>query len=141
MSYVYDYPRFKVTTAVVIKDADTGRVLILKRAPESLEGNKWCLPGGNLEEGQSVMEAVVAEVMEETGIQLFLDEMRVGGVIDDIHSGNDWERSITVVFLVDMFMAEKYDIKLDKESIEYMWVDPENIQDYSVAFGHERFIN
>lgn len=46
---------------------ERGRVLILRRAEEE---NLWSVPGGGMEPGESLTEAVVREVREETGLQV-----------------------------------------------------------------------
>jgi 8-oxo-dGTP diphosphatase len=51
--------------AVVVDDR--GRVLLVKRATEPSKG-QWSLPGGLLELGESLSEAVAREVNEETGL-------------------------------------------------------------------------
>jgi 8-oxo-dGTP diphosphatase len=50
--------------AVVVHE---GRVLLVRRGREPLRG-KWSLPGGLLELGESLIEGVVREVREETGL-------------------------------------------------------------------------
>jgi len=50
--------------AVVIRD---GRVLLIRRGKEPLRG-RWVVPGGTVELGETLEEAVVREVEEETGL-------------------------------------------------------------------------
>ena len=50
--------------AVVIHD---GRVLLVRRGKEPLRG-RWVVPGGTVEAGETLEEAVVREVEEETGL-------------------------------------------------------------------------
>ncbi len=44
-----------------------GRLLLVQRANEPQEGS-WCLPGGRVEPGELLAEAVVRELEEETGL-------------------------------------------------------------------------
>ncbi|HXE75278.1 MAG TPA: NUDIX hydrolase [Candidatus Xenobia bacterium] len=59
--------------AVVVRD---GHVLLVQRAQEPLSG-KWTLPGGAVELGETLEEAVVRELREETGL-----DVRVLGLIE-----------------------------------------------------------
>lgn len=52
--------------ALVVQD---GRVLLIRRAAEPLRGY-WGLPGGAVELGETVVEALRREVLEETGLEV-----------------------------------------------------------------------
>ena len=59
--------------AVVVRD---GKALIVKRAHEPRKG-EWSLPGGLLELGESLQDAVRREIKEETSL-----DIEVGPVIE-----------------------------------------------------------
>jgi 8-oxo-dGTP diphosphatase len=59
--------------AVVVRD---GKALIVKRAHEPRKG-EWSLPGGLLELGESLQDAVRREIREETSL-----DIEVGPVIE-----------------------------------------------------------
>ncbi|HET6900557.1 MAG TPA: NUDIX hydrolase [Vicinamibacteria bacterium] len=44
-----------------------GRVVLVRRGKESLRG-RWVIPGGTVELGETLEEAVVREMREETGL-------------------------------------------------------------------------
>ena len=74
--------------AVVIAEE---RVLLIRRGTPPLAG-EWSLPGGRLELGESVEQAVVREVREETGLDVaplqllgvydLIDRDEAGAVLD-----------------------------------------------------------
>ena len=73
--------------AVIVAIIDDGKILLTKR--EDFE--VWCLPGGGVEDGESVAEAGVREAKEETGIDVELTSLvgvysRVGGMWNDMHA-------------------------------------------------------
>ena len=59
--------------AVIVQD---GKVLIVKRKYDPLAG-QWSLPGGGVELGETLVDSVVREMLEETGLQI-----EVGPVIE-----------------------------------------------------------
>jgi 8-oxo-dGTP diphosphatase len=54
----------------------SGRTLLIRRGNPPLEG-EWSIPGGTLEIGETLLDAVRRELAEETGI-----EVRVGELIE-----------------------------------------------------------
>ena len=65
--------------AVVVEN---GRVLLVRRGHEPLKG-RWSLPGGLIELGEGLEEAVRREVQEETG--LLVEPVELVEVLDRIH--------------------------------------------------------
>ncbi len=49
----------------VIFDQDRRKILLTRRA----DNDRWCLPGGHVEPGETVAEACIREIQEETGLQ------------------------------------------------------------------------
>lgn len=52
--------------AVIVHE---GRVLLIERANEPLKG-EWSLPGGAVELGETLEQAMLREVLEETGLRV-----------------------------------------------------------------------
>jgi 8-oxo-dGTP diphosphatase len=69
--------------AVVIRG---NRVLLVRRGKEPLRG-RWVIPGGTVELGETLAQAVVREVDEETGIRVRPREVML--VFDRIHRAGD----------------------------------------------------
>ncbi|MBM4289187.1 MAG: NUDIX domain-containing protein [Deltaproteobacteria bacterium] len=53
----------------LIADA-AGRVLLLQRAATAYGPGQWCLPGGKVDYGQTLVEALAREIREETALEL-----------------------------------------------------------------------
>ena len=73
-----------VGVGAVVIDGD--RVLLVRRANEPLKG-EWSLPGGAVELGESLREAIAREVLEETGLSV--DVGPVVDVLDRIRLDDD----------------------------------------------------
>ena len=63
---------------------DHGRLLCIRRGHGPGAG-LWSLPGGRVEAGETLHEAVVREVMEETGLEVVVD--RFVGYVERIGEG------------------------------------------------------
>lgn len=73
--------------AVIVAIIEDGKVLLTKR--EDFE--VWCLPGGSVEDGESLAEAGMREAKEETGLDVELTRLvgvysRLGGGMVDVHA-------------------------------------------------------
>jgi mutator protein MutT len=62
------YPRYPLV-GVGALIFNRGRILMVQRAKQPLAG-KWSLPGGLVETGESLRDAVCREVWEETGLEI-----------------------------------------------------------------------
>jgi 8-oxo-dGTP pyrophosphatase MutT (NUDIX family) len=83
--------RLSVAVTGFIFTADRCRILLTRRA----DNGEWCLPGGRVEPGESLEDAVCREVLEETG--LVVNVVRLLGASSDPDSvcaypdGNRWQ--------------------------------------------------
>jgi 8-oxo-dGTP diphosphatase len=65
---------------------DHGRILLVLRGQEPAKGT-WSVPGGRVEAGESDAEAVVREVLEETGVRVVAGDL-AGTVERDAPNGD-----------------------------------------------------
>jgi 8-oxo-dGTP diphosphatase len=79
--------RVNCVGAIVV---DSGRILLIRRGHPPGEG-LWSVPGGRVEPGESDVEAVAREVLEETGLSVVpgrlagtVDRPGPGGVVYEI---------------------------------------------------------
>jgi ADP-ribose pyrophosphatase YjhB (NUDIX family) len=68
-------------SAVARRDGGNGEILLIQRADNA----HWGLPGGHVEPGESVAQATVREVLEETGFAI-----EVGRLIG-VYSDPEWQ--------------------------------------------------
>jgi 8-oxo-dGTP diphosphatase len=64
---------------------DDGRLLLVRRANAPGRG-RWSVPGGRVEPGEMIQEAVVRELLEETGVEgVCMGLIGVAESLDDDH--------------------------------------------------------
>ncbi len=69
-----DSPLVGVGAIIVATTARENQVLLIRRGSAPLQG-EWSLPGGVLECGETLREAVIREASEETGLKVETVEM------------------------------------------------------------------
>lgn len=107
--------RHAVIDALVLNDK--GEVLLVKRSKgKLLEGGKWALVGGFIERDETLEEAVVREVREETGWDV--KDIQLLRITDDPNRPNEDRQNIVFVYVCQVVkkMGEA-----DQESTEQRW--------------------
>ncbi len=116
--------------AVIVAVIDDGKVLLTKR--EDFE--VWCLPGGSVEDGESMAEAGSREAKEETGLDVELTRLvgvysRLGGGMRDVHA---------VLYTARPIGGE---LKTQpNETIEVAWFPFDQLPE-DLLFGHKKRIS
>lgn len=59
-------PNSMVVAASAVVPDERGRILLVERA----DSGDWALPGGGMEVGETIIDCVVREVREETGLEV-----------------------------------------------------------------------
>ncbi|HET9648696.1 MAG TPA: NUDIX domain-containing protein [Microlunatus sp.] len=76
--------RQRATVRVILIDPNEGRTLLFEDSDPGVEGSRWWVtPGGGIDPGESLQQAAVREVLEETGCEL--EEDRLIGPIATRH--------------------------------------------------------
>ncbi len=70
--FVYWERPLPAVAAVIRESEASGRILLVRRRYPPQEG-LWTLPGGGVEAGESIDEAMIREAEEETGLAIALD--------------------------------------------------------------------
>lgn len=133
--YTYDYPRPAVTVdAVVFRRNDLGKweVLLIKRKNEPFS-NYWALPGGFVDENETLEEAVQRELYEETSLKgLQLTQLRAFSKPDRDPRG----RTISIAFVG--VLRENVVVNPQDDAKDTKWFCIENLP--RLAFDHEEII-
>ena len=102
-----------------------GRVLLVKRGKEPAKG-LWAIPGGKIEAGEKLTDAVKREFLEETGI-----EVEVGEVVYVFDAINLPKYHYVIIdYLVKMIGG---DLRAGDDAEEVRWFTPDELDQYPVA--------
>ncbi|MGC8121596.1 Nudix family hydrolase [Marinobacter sp. VGCF2001] len=108
-----------VAVGVVVRD---GRVLIARRPDSAHQGGLLEFPGGKVEAGETVQQALCREILEETGV--VLSESSLEPVIGIRHDYGD-----KCVFLDVWLSHSAHGEPEGKEGQPVSWVSPDTLKD------------
>ena len=132
-----EYPAYPIAgvTAVVFRGSE---VLLVRRGNEPSVG-KLGIPGGVLELGETVEEAVVREVEEETGIRV--KPVRVLDVLDSIV--RDDEGGIRFHYVLLEFLCEPLggELRASSDVSDALWAPLDRLEELDVMPRTRAFID
>jgi len=105
-----------------------GRVLLIRRGKEPLYG-RWVVPGGTVELGETLEEALVREMEEETGLRV--EPLEVLTVFDRIQ--RDGERVAYHYVIVDYLCRWlEGEARAASDALEVAWASPGELAAYDL---------
>ena len=102
------------------------RILLLKRHPLDYMPNVWEIPGGHVDPGESIGDALARELQEETGFSL-REVRRYVGRYD--YSG-EFGRTRQWNFEVSVHTADRI---VHPEHVAYAWITKEEVAQYPMT--------
>jgi len=110
---------------VVVHD---GRVVLIRRGKEPLYG-RWVVPGGTVELGETLEEALVREMHEETGLRV--EPVEVLTVFDRIEREGD--RVVYHYVIVDYLCRWRAgEVQASSDALEAAWAAPDELFRYDL---------
>ncbi|MGD2117470.1 MAG: Nudix family hydrolase [Chromatiales bacterium] len=103
-----------VHVAVAVLRNAAGQILIQQRAADSHQGGLWEFPGGKLEAGESLSQALTREIHEELGIRVLAHQPLIQirhdygdrHVLLDVHLVNQWQGEVSAMEQQPLHWAE-----------------------------------
>ena len=122
-SFNREYPQRPIVTAVACVFRGD-RVLLIKRGREPSKG-RWSVPGGAIELGEKIYDAVRREVREECGIEI--EVVKVINAADSIvpdEAGRVWFHYVPIYILARYVSGEAHP---DSDAMEVGWMVREEL--------------
>jgi 8-oxo-dGTP diphosphatase len=128
--YTYQYPRPTVTVDIIVLRKNMTEILLIKRLNPPFEGN-WALPGGFLDMNETLEEAAVRELKEETGLSgISLQQLHAFSALDR----DPRHRTISVVFY-GILAGNHADAVAGSDAKEAKWFNLNHLP--PLAFDHD----
>lgn len=107
-----------------------GKFLILKRSgSDGTDPDLWDLPGGNIAEGEQIIDALEREVFEEIGLAKESNSIcGPVGLVTGVYRAT--EKMVIAIYLCD---TKKTTVNLNKDHSDYKWVEYEELSNYETG--------
>jgi len=132
-----EYPRQPIVGvgALIIHD---GRLVLVKRGVEPSRG-RWSIPGGAVELGEGVREAVLREAREECGLDIEILNERPMDAVDNI--SRDEEGGLRYHYVLLQFLTRPRGGKLTPGSdvLDAKWVPLEEVETFDLTESFRSF--
>jgi len=135
MTYTYKYPQIAVTVDIILfaKEKDDLSVLLIQRKNPPFE-NMWAFPGGFVDINETLENAALRELKEETGITgIELKQFYVFDAIDR----DPRTRTISVAF-TGFVPSKNILTRADDDAKNVKWFDVKEIEE--MAFDHKEIL-
>ena len=136
MAYTYDYPRPSLTVDCIIFGLDESsrlKVLLIQRANEPFK-HHWALPGGFVDENETLEAAALRELKEETGVSnVFIEQLFTFGTPGRDPRG----RVVTIAFYALINLGE-HKIGADTDAADVKWFPINKLP--QLAFDHAEIL-
>ena len=129
------FPTHIVAVGGVVEN-NKGEILLVKQR----NNGEWVYPGGQVEVGETIIEALIREVREESGINISVDKLFWIGSNIAGHKGYDGVDNVPTKVIFG-FICSYIDGELcdSDETSEARWVKKENVLDMIPLVICDRF--
>jgi nucleoside triphosphatase len=101
-------------------------------------GDKYVIPGGHIEMGEKMEDALKREILEETGLKIY--DIKLISIMESIYS-DTFHRKKHFIFIDYICRTDSYKVKLNEEAQEYKWVDLDEIDNLELGGFTRELLN
>ena len=115
-----------LTNLCLVEDPTNGKVVLQYRSPEKTHWAGYAFPGGHIEEGESLVESVIREIYEETGLTI---------VDPKLVAVKDWPLDEGGRYIVFCYKATEFTGQLrSSEEGEVSWVEKDQLDQLDLSY-------
>lgn len=118
------YPEVTVGALIFNKE---GKLLICKSHKWD---NKYVIPGGHIEYGEKIKDALKREILEETNLKVY--DIKLLSINENILD-NEFHQDKHFIFLDFICKSKSSKVSLNDEAQSFKWVDLEKIEKYNIG--------
>jgi 8-oxo-dGTP diphosphatase len=134
MKYCYQYPRAALAVDCVVFGLDEGlRIMLIQRDLPPFLG-RWALPGGFVRLDETLEEAALRELREETGLsRVYLEQLRAFSALDR----DPRERVVSMAFSA-LVKPSEHEVRAATDARDAAWFPVNDLP--RLAFDHARIV-
>jgi 8-oxo-dGTP pyrophosphatase MutT (NUDIX family) len=128
---LFDDPDFdindpKTRVGVLVVDRDTGRVMV-RHTKDNFDGYGWTFSKGGIDNGETVHDAAMRELFEETGLSA--EDVNVVGALNGSYGGGGGSKNYFFIAQVSNG-ADKFNIDGNDETDDLVFADPADVASF-----------
>jgi 8-oxo-dGTP diphosphatase len=133
-----EVPRSPIAGVGAVITNSAGQVALVRRGKAPREG-QWSIPGGRIEWGETIEQALLREIMEETGLMVKLE--RLIDVVDFV--ARDASGVVTGHYVLIDFKAAQLsgELRAGSDAAEACWANPYMLEQYALWNETRRIID
>ena len=110
---------------------NSGKILMGLRKENGPNPNYWEFPGGKIEQNETVSEAVIREIKEETNLT----------VVNPLYLGSIQHKYSHFGVNISLFIAFPKSIKSLSLNQQHLWIKIKNIMDYPLPKANHKMLD
>ena len=118
-----------------VVENEHGEILLVKH-----NNGEWAYPGGMVDNGENLIDALIREIQEESGINVSVDKLFWVGSNTSTHEGHSGVKIVPTKVVLN-FICSFIDGELrgSNETVEARWIKKDNVLDMLQPVIRDRF--
>lgn len=115
-----------LTNLCMVEDLENGKVVLQYRSPEKNHWSGYAFPGGHIEEGESLVESVIREIEEETGLTIMNPHLI---------AVKNWQLEDGIRYIVFCYKTTEFTGQLrSSDEGEVSWVEKDQLEKLDLSY-------